>query len=102
MVSFDGHHIWSDSPIILDRIRYEKERRNVRKQHDLSTTKTKSWKSVVEGAREDQAVRREMDDFEINDVQPCRLRPGVGEIDYMDHNVGFLDEVLHKKLNDAE
>ena len=101
MVSVDGHHIWSNSSIALDRIGYEKERRSWRNQHDCMPTKTKSWRRAIEGAMEDQAAHREMDDFEINVVQPCRMYLRDGEIDYMDHNGEFWDEVSRKKLDDA-
>ena len=43
-----------------------------------------------------------MDDFEIKDIQPCRMQIGGGESDYMDHNGELWDEISHKKLDEAE
>ena len=50
---------------------------------------------------EEQVVRREMDDFETHDVQPCRMCLGDREIYYMNHNSEFWEAVSHKKLDDA-
>lgn len=100
MASVDGHDIWSNKSIVLDRIGYEKESRSWRNEHDTAPT-TKSWRSWIEGAMEDQAARGEVDDFEIDDVQPCRMCLGDGEMHYMDHSGELWDEVSHKKLDDA-
>ena len=70
-VSVDGHRLWSNSEVLLERIGYEKERRHWRNRPDCTPVKTASWNSVNEEAMADEVARREMDFYEINDVQPC-------------------------------
>ena len=102
MVSVDGHHLWANSAVIFERIKYEKERRQWRSRRACTPTTTPSCTSVLDEAMEDQVARREMDDFKISEIQTCRMYIGGGEHDYMDHNGELWDEVSHKKLDDAE
>ena len=74
-----------NSMVMLEEIMYEKERRHWRNQHSPALRKTASWKSAMQKAMEAQMACREIE-FEINDIQLCRMPIGGGEIHYIDHN----------------
>ena len=76
IVSVGGRQLWSNSPVILEMIDYEKERRHWRNQHDCTPSKAESWRNVLDEAMKDQITVREMDVFEITDdagVRTARL-----------------------------
>ena len=82
----------------MERIGYEKERRNCRTRRNYNPMKAASWNSVVEEATGDQIARREMDAFEA--IRSCRVHTGDGGIYYTDRNGEFWDEEMHKKHHD--
>ena len=100
MIEIGGHQLWSNSSVIVDRMSYEKERRKWRHDRGHTPIESVSWGSVIKEATLEQIPRREMDVLDIVEDKHFRVEMSEKEINHVDHNGEFWDEISHKKLDE--
>ena len=69
-VKIGEKRIWSNSELILNRVKEEKERRQWRRSRGMSPVDTQSWGSIIQKATIDQVKLREVDDVDKAEHAP--------------------------------
>ena len=103
LTSIEDRRVWTNSPVLVQRILQEKERRAWCQSRGIKTRRLPEWGEIFHEALRTQVERRELDWNEVADsTPPRRIYYGEDEIYYMDHNGDFWDEMSGKQLNSEE